>query len=724
MKQIPQYFYTSQGPPKPEHIVEVSGFQRARNSIEINLNGKKGNIILLIGTRGIGKSTCIEYLQNFIDTKSKANKSIILDIGIKIPGLLNQPFESRVNIIIEEIAKTLSNNKYKDISSVIKELETIKNPPIFLLIDNLDRLYLRETDTEFVKYFFQNADPIFKALSKKVVIYISCAPEWNKFLDKEDLSYLNYANSINLKQLNNDEIVNLIETRSKNIGLKFKDIIDISILDEIRVASRGNPRVIFQFLEKLLVNMTKKELPITQNRFEDKLGVQLYVGAIEKLRELASESSNITWGINQLWGFFDALQKQGIEYFIGIDKLLQAHSKSQISELEIRKIKNAWSRVAYTEKPKIWKLHKQVRETITYWYKDTKIRKEILLSAFADKPFTLSTSEIEALVDEIREKIIDKDDICSVFYSSLGGYMYITSLEDVEKNRLKLITTGWRTIFKLMLSIIGMEEGAIPRTLLRNIQSREYDVIASEEIHHSISKLYGEFNKINAYRSDIRLILERYIDIKKKPDIVSYWDSDQITSFKHQVLTSYEGLLKDLKPYRLTQTKNRHFIDTMSQIIKKDENSKVEFKSSMVLDSSKKKNKELKIPVMKTIVAFLNYDGGKILVGIDNGGKSIGMDGDLQFVKDNNFDGYELFIRDTIDEYIGNHVQGYIKIKYARYGGNYVTIISVKKSVYPVEFGKIPDNQFICRSGNSNRILKGNQKERYIESHFSKFKSH
>lgn len=130
--------------------------------------------------------------------------------------------------------------------------------PFFLFIDNLDRLYQTDDDLRFVKYFFQTADPILKALSKKVIIFISCAPEWKDFLRQEDLSYLNFPNAIELKPLKEEEIKDLIETRANSYNLRLNDIIEEDVIPILKVASRGNPRSVFQFLEKLVYEIGEK----------------------------------------------------------------------------------------------------------------------------------------------------------------------------------------------------------------------------------------------------------------------------------------------------------------------------------------------------------------------------------------------------------------------------------------------------------------------------------
>src|SRR5665811_298538 len=94
-----------------------------------------------------------------------------------------------------------------------------------------------------------------------IALVLSCAPEWNVFLEQRDLGYLNFSNRITLEPLSETEIRQLIEYRAIAEGLKLNDIIESNVISALCVASRGNPRSVFQFLEKV-INKPDTNLPI------------------------------------------------------------------------------------------------------------------------------------------------------------------------------------------------------------------------------------------------------------------------------------------------------------------------------------------------------------------------------------------------------------------------------------------------------------------------------
>ncbi|MDL1976422.1 MAG: hypothetical protein LWX55_16970, partial [Deltaproteobacteria bacterium] len=292
------------------------------------------------------------------------------------------------------------------------------------------------------------------------------------------------------------------------------------------------------------------ELPIDIPTFQKVVGSELFNGAIEKLREIASGSPQMCWGINQLWRYFDALQKSGIDYRTGIEKLIKTHADNFIDDSEIKIIKKAWSRVSHPNKSNKWVLNSQVRDMLTEWYRKTKIDKEILLTAYSENSFTVSTTDVEDYVDEYQAYIVYIESASSVFSKSLEEYMSINSI-DIKEDRIKLINSGWNCVKDLMLTIIAIEEGDVPVDLALRLNDEKTLEEAANELIMSVGEIYKESYKVNPFRSELHSIKDRLLDVNDNPEVVKYWDSEQIQIVKSQILSSYEGLLRGLKPYNL-----------------------------------------------------------------------------------------------------------------------------------------------------------------------------
>jgi predicted HTH transcriptional regulator len=225
--------------------------------------------------------------------------------------------------------------------------------------------------------------------------------------------------------------------------------------------------------------------------------------------------------------------------------------------------------------------------------------------------------------------------------------------------------------------------------------------------------------KVNPYRTELHSIKERYIDVNTNAEVIEHWETEQLQIFNRQVKNSYEGLIRALKPYSLVKTSKRKQINKIEKIIRKGENNKTEFKSSLRWDSFQRKTSvELEKTVMKSIAAFLNTSGGKLLIGINDVGESIGIENDFDTFKRKNRDGFEQHLMTLLDNYLGSDKSIYISPEFLRYNGNMISIITIKKSPYPVYTSFDSTNEFYIRAGNTARKLDGNQLQDYIKSHF------
>jgi hypothetical protein len=65
--------------------------------------------------------------------------------------------------------------------------------------------------------------------------------------------------------------------------------------------------------------------------------------------------------------------------------------------------------------------------------------------------------------------------------------------------------------------------------------------------------------------------------------------------------------------------------------------------------SIKGSNRDREKQISKSIAGFLNTNGGILFIGIDNDGNVLGLRNDYSIVKNNNADGFELELRNSVD---------------------------------------------------------------------------
>ena len=100
-------------------------------------------------------------------------------------------------------------------------------------------------------------------------------------------------------------------------------------------------------------------MPLDENKFLDIWDEKTYEKAKKTLNDIASNSSKISWGINQLWRFFDNLQKSWIDNPTGISKIIKIYQEKTINDSEIRPFRSAWRKISHPHSAgsKEWELN-------------------------------------------------------------------------------------------------------------------------------------------------------------------------------------------------------------------------------------------------------------------------------------------------------------------------------------------------------------------------------
>lgn len=155
------------------------------------------------------------------------------------------------------------------------------------------------------------------------------------------------------------------------------------------------------------------------------------------------------------------------------------------------------------------------------------------------------------------------------------------------------------------------------------------------------------------------------------------------------------------------------------QIISNGENENIEFKSSIRYDFYQKKvNKELELVIAKSIASFLNTEGGKLCIGIDDDGNILGLKNDYETLRKKNRDGFKLKIVQLINNYLGKefNVPNYLCIHIDNIDEKDICLIEISKSNKPVYL----NGELYIRTAASTEKLSSKEAYEYIETHFNK----
>jgi CRP-like cAMP-binding protein len=154
---------------------------------------------------------------------------------------------------------------------------------------------------------------------------------------------------------------------------------------------------------------------------------------------------------------------------------------------------------------------------------------------------------------------------------------------------------------------------------------------------------------------------------------------------------------------------------TTTALIDKGESEHVEFKSTLRYNLfTKKFDKNIEHAVLKTIAAFLNSEGGTLLVGINDDGEPIGLEKD-DFKND---DKTALFLINLIREHLGVHQMQFISMVVEGIKGVKILRIDIKPCDIPCYLNHNNSEKFYVRTGASTSELPISEIYDYIRSRF------
>jgi predicted HTH transcriptional regulator len=153
-------------------------------------------------------------------------------------------------------------------------------------------------------------------------------------------------------------------------------------------------------------------------------------------------------------------------------------------------------------------------------------------------------------------------------------------------------------------------------------------------------------------------------------------------------------------------------------LLERGENQYVEFKETLRYDARKGEiSRELEKMVLKTIVAFLNSEGGMIFIGVNDEGKAIGLERDYKVLAKKNKDGFENHLTMLVKTMIGLPFTKYVKTKFEEIDGQEICVVSVREAHKPAYLQNADKKEeFFVRVGNSTQPFSMSETEEYIKT--------
>lgn len=166
----------------------------------------------------------------------------------------------------------------------------------------------------------------------------------------------------------------------------------------------------------------------------------------------------------------------------------------------------------------------------------------------------------------------------------------------------------------------------------------------------------------------------------------------------------------------------------LSELIEREENQFLEIKSSLRYDiATKNSNRELEYEVAKSIAAFMNAEGGILLIGVTDEKRDIlGLQDDYKCLAKNkrDRDGFKLHLNDILQKYLGKPQLSLINVVIDKYETKDLCKITVSESPEPIFLEKKNTYEFIVRMGNQSHNLNIKDAIDYIFRHWNYIQDH
>jgi len=153
----------------------------------------------------------------------------------------------------------------------------------------------------------------------------------------------------------------------------------------------------------------------------------------------------------------------------------------------------------------------------------------------------------------------------------------------------------------------------------------------------------------------------------------------------------------------------------VEELIDKGESDQVEFKSTLRWNlHAKRIDKGVEHSALKTIVAFLNKEGGTLLVGIGDDGNVLGIEPD----RFPNEDKYLLHFSNLVNDKIGKQHSDYIRWGLREIQDKFILRVDCAPSPNPVFLKAKDGEEFYIRTGPSSVQLSAREVLEYSKKHF------
>lgn len=157
--------------------------------------------------------------------------------------------------------------------------------------------------------------------------------------------------------------------------------------------------------------------------------------------------------------------------------------------------------------------------------------------------------------------------------------------------------------------------------------------------------------------------------------------------------------------------------DKVKMLIRNGESKSIEFKETFSLDiKTQTKEKHIENSAIKTVAAFLNTDGGTLLIGVTDSGVIKGVDDEVdKFHK--SFDKFLLHFKNILKTRIGEEYYPFINQRLVEVDNLFLLVVECSRSTNEVF---VDEKDFYVRTNLATDKLEGRTMAEYIKNRFNR----
>lgn len=144
----------------------------------------------------------------------------------------------------------------------------------------------------------------------------------------------------------------------------------------------------------------------------------------------------------------------------------------------------------------------------------------------------------------------------------------------------------------------------------------------------------------------------------------------------------------------------------VDQLVSQGESEFLEFKAAARWNKDTGSvDKRIELNIAKSIAAFLNHQGGHLLIGVNDEGQIVGLESDYKSLRKVGRDGFELFLMTLVKNKLGGAACTNVHVVFHSISDLDVCRVIVEPARNPIYLREKGVSEYFVRSGNSNRKL-------------------